>query len=437
MIFHIYDCVYNLVCMVLFMLLCNSFFEKRYKEKQHIRLMICILWFCIFNILTLVFAENQLIFRLVTTFAFHLVALFLLYKAKIYKMVLILLAMFGLGLCSDYIMFIVYRMYMPGATGIDSVSESSVSLVLGTISLLIQYVLVLIIKRIASSIHYDEFSVMDLLKHIIFPLFSIAVVVILCLPNDDSKHIQLAFLVVLSCLLLLMNVYVFYFMRIETHRKIEHHRSRMLTNHAEEITELYNQSCLDREEQAKRTHEYKNVLLAIEGLLAAGKYTEATEYVKKINDGYFGVANVVNTGNAVVNAVFNTKYSEAVRKGIIVRFDINDLAEIRIEYTDLVTVLANLLNNAIEACEKCDANNRIIIVVIKVINEKELMISIKNTYSGKIHMIKGRYLSTKKDSENHGFGLENVRNVVDKLNGYIDINNDDDFFAVTVVVCYC
>jgi sensor histidine kinase regulating citrate/malate metabolism len=231
-----------------------------------------------------------------------------------------------------------------------------------------------------------------------------------------------------------MNVYVFFFLRNEINRKIEQKRHALLINHAEELTELYNQSCLDREEQARNTHEYKNVMYAIEGLLTAGKYKEAEAYVRARNEEFAKVTNIVNTGNAVVNAVFNTKYAEAKRKGINVRFSIGDLSDVELEYTDLVTVLANLLNNSIEACEKCEADNRIIDVVIKPINDSEFMISIKNTYNGIIQKQNGQYLTTKVDKVNHGFGLENVRSVVSKLNGYMDIDNNNGSFTVTIVV---
>ena len=110
------------------------------------------------------------------------------------------------------------------------------------------------------------------------------------------------------------------------------------------------------------------------------------------------------------------------------------LSDIHIEYTDLVTVLANLLNNSIEACEKCEKGNRIIEVVIKVINKNELMISIKNTYNGVILKRKDHYNTTKNDSLHHGFGLENVKRVVMKLNGYMEVENDADYFKVMVVI---
>lgn len=434
MIFHIYDCIYNLVCLVLMVFLCNSFCEKRVFKTVAWKIAVCILWFVVFNLLTIVFAEQHFILRLLSTFIVHLIALSCLYQAKIYKVLLILLLIFGMGICSDYIMFNWLQVLVPEITDIDLINQNTTSMVMGTLSLLLQAVVTLIIKRIASNLHYDELSTADLIKHGIFPLFSIGIIVGLCLQDDNNKQFKLTLMIIMSSALLLMNIYVFFFLRNEINQKLEQKSRALLVNHAEEITELYNQSCLDREEQARSAHEYKNTLFAIEGLLSEGKYQEAEQYVKARNEVFAKVTNVVNTGNSVVNAVFNTKYAEATRKDIIVRFSINDLSDIHIEYTDLVTVLANLLNNAIEACEKCDKGNRIIEVVIKTISINELMISIKNTYDGVILKRKDHYNTTKNDSLHHGFGLENVKRVVMKLNGYMEVENDADYFKVMVVI---
>jgi Signal transduction histidine kinase regulating citrate/malate metabolism len=414
--------------------LCNSFCEKRIVKTFVWKISVYILWYIVFNILTLVFAEQHFVLRLLSTFIVHLIALSYLFKAKIYKLLLILLLIFGMGICSDFIMFSWLQALVPEITDIELVNQNATSMVMGTLSLLLQAVVTLIIKRIASNLHYDELSTADLIKHGIFPLFSIGIIVGLCLQDDNNKQFKLSLMIIMSSALLLMNIYVFFFLRNEINQKLEQRSHVLLVNHAEEITKLYNQSCLDREEQARSAHEYKNTMFAIEGLLSEGKYQEAEQYVKARNEVFAKVTNVVNTGNSVVNAVFNTKYAEATRKDIIVRFSINDLSDIHIEYTDLVTVLANLLNNSIEACEKCEKGNRIIEVVIKAINKNELMISIKNTYNGVILKRKDHYNTTKNDSLHHGFGLENVKRVVMKLNGYMEVENDADYFKVMVVI---
>ena len=57
--------------------------------------------------------------------------------------------------------------------------------------------------------------------------------------------------------------------------------------------------------------------------------------------------------HVIVNAILNTKYQESEDKGIVFVVKINDLSHAKIQDEDMVIILSNLLNNAIEACQSC------------------------------------------------------------------------------------
>ena len=57
----------------------------------------------------------------------------------------------------------------------------------------------------------------------------------------------------------------------------------------------------------------------------------------------------------IIDAILNSKYKETLDKGIVFIFQINDLSGIKMCDEDIVVILSNLLNNAIEACERCSA----------------------------------------------------------------------------------
>ena len=92
--------------------------------------------------------------------------------------------------------------------------------------------------------------------------------------------------------------------------------------------------------------------MCIESLLEAHEYDKASKYVRNISNTFIGEKNVINTNHVIINAILNTKYQEAISKNIVFVFKVNDLSKIVIKDEDLVVILANLLNNAIEACEK-------------------------------------------------------------------------------------
>lgn len=89
----------------------------------------------------------------------------------------------------------------------------------------------------------------------------------------------------------------------------------------------------------------------------------------------------IDTNNILVNAILNSKYQEAKNKGITFVIKINDLSNIKLLDEDIVLLLYNLLNNAFEACEKCEEK----IVRFKFVQEQDaIILSVINTVN--IHL---------------------------------------------------
>ena len=162
------------------------------------------------------------------------------------------------------------------------------------------------------------------------------------------------------------------------------------------------------------------------------EYVEAGKYVNGISNSLLNEKNVINTNHVIINAILNTKYEEAVKKKIVFSVKVNDLSKIKIEDEDLVVLLANLLNNAIEACEKCEEKR---VIKLKFIEEDEqVILSVKNTYN---HPIKydNNEIKTSKSimPEEHGIGIKNVIRIIEKYDGSYVIRNDEDEFYFSIV----
>lgn len=77
-------------------------------------------------------------------------------------------------------------------------------------------------------------------------------------------------------------------------------------------------------------------------------------YLEKMQEENLKLSDSIDTNHALINAILNSKYQEAKNKGITFVIKINDLSNIFISDEDIVVILYNLLNNAFEACEKCE-----------------------------------------------------------------------------------
>ena len=83
----------------------------------------------------------------------------------------------------------------------------------------------------------------------------------------------------------------------------------------------------------------------------------------------------MDTHNPLLDALLSKKYEEASREGVMLYFDLPDLREIPLDNTDLVMVVSNLLNNAIDAAAKADPPE----VYFRMRKtEAELLVSVRN-----------------------------------------------------------
>ena len=154
------------------------------------------------------------------------------------------------------------------------------------------------------------------------------------------------------------------------------------------------------------------------------KYDDLDKYIQIICGGLVSEFPAIQTNNVIVDAILNSKYQEMKEKKIVFVFKMSDLSEIHIQDEDVVVILSNLLNNAIEACEQCEDKKE-----IKVKFEREdnaVVLSVKNTSTHKI-IYKDREIQTTKEheKEEHGVGIKNITDTITRYGGYFAIQNTE------------
>lgn len=111
-----------------------------------------------------------------------------------------------------------------------------------------------------------------------------------------------------------------------------------------------------------------------------------------------------------------------------------DLLELPMAEYDIFYVLGNLLDNAIEAIEKCDADDRYINVKMRNRNNM-FQLYMENSYEVEPRKKGKRFLSTKENEGNeHGWGIENVKEIVERYKGMLDICYENQRFSVDLVL---
>ena len=127
------------------------------------------------------------------------------------------------------------------------------------------------------------------------------------------------------------------------------------------------------------------------------------------------------------------KQSEAAKHGITFDCDFHCPSDLKGGALDMSIILNNALNNAIEAAEKCPENERDIAITSSR-KKNAFIITVTNTCTG-AEIADGELPhTTKSDSENHGFGLLNIKNTAEKYGGGIEIDCMDGKFTLTVML---
>lgn len=192
--------------------------------------------------------------------------------------------------------------------------------------------------------------------------------------------------------------------------------------------EIQTQSILDLEKsyraQRMASHDFQRHLQAILDLIEMHKETEALDYVRKQQGVQSTRVLCVNSHHPIIDAVLNQKYQTAKEKGIEMQIQVNDLSQVSIATDALVVLLTNLLDNAIEACERQNDQR---LIHCSINNADTFFISIRNT-SLPVEITNGRITTSKPVALDHGIGLINICKILDDLSSEYTYGYDDGWF---------
>ena len=180
-------------------------------------------------------------------------------------------------------------------------------------------------------------------------------------------------------------------------------------------------------------HDLKNHMFSISTLTEEGKKDAVLDYIANIMEDLGTKQNLAASGNTVIDSIINFKFQEAEQRGIRTALELRIPDDtIGIPTFDLTIILGNLLDNAIEAAAKVTGNSYINVKIR--LDKGRLLIQVENPYRGEIKGSKDRLLTTKADKENHGIGLDSIKNAIQKYDGTMDIYYADNIFSVSLLL---
>ena len=208
-------------------------------------------------------------------------------------------------------------------------------------------------------------------------------------------------------------------------RRIGIYQRELIETHYTEVENMYRQMRGWR-------HDYRSHIQVMKAHAAAGDLEAVQAYLDKLDADLTALDPAVRTGNAMVDAILNSKISLARSREISVRADANIPVALRLSELDLCVIIGNLFDNAIEASMALPAPERLIRVYMEI-KGAQLYISFTNlTAAGKRKKVSGRFATTK--GEGHGFGLVRIDNIVERLGGYITRSSEEGAFSTEILI---
>ena len=178
-------------------------------------------------------------------------------------------------------------------------------------------------------------------------------------------------------------------------------------------------------------HDYHNHLQVMKVQIAQGQLEEMKSYLDDLEQNLEQVDTYVKSGNLMADAILNSKLSIAGQKGVRVNCKAVLPDVLSVEDVDLCVLLGNLLDNALEACEKIPEEQRFLRIYM-VVNRSQLYMSVQNSAREELDFNERNYISTKRG--NHGLGMKRVKALADKYEGYLTLANEPGIFAAEVTL---
>lgn len=167
--------------------------------------------------------------------------------------------------------------------------------------------------------------------------------------------------------------------------------------------------------QRKQTHDFQNQLLVIHGLVKQQAPTEEVlGYIERLQHIDLPSTMIVKTHRTAVDIILNQKYAIAESRSIRFSSQLDDLSAFPLPDDALITVLANLIDNAIEACEKIENIQERYISLNMKVEQQAAFLHIENPTAAPVHIQNNRIFTTKRNPLEHGYGLQNIIYVLEQ-----------------------
>lgn len=279
-------------------------------------------------------------------------------------------------------------------------------------------------------IHNPYKKYMNMLLSMIFLLFGSYS--IYALPHNTKDEMEFSIIVMfLTSIIVTVLILSFY-------NRIIHSLEEVTLDHLKfqryEIAQNYYDEMLVKSRQLNALrHDFKNHLGIIQSRLEQENFGGAIDYLISLTVHTNAATDFVITNSTIISSILQSKKSVCDMKRIQFAYETLFDQIFNISDLELIIILGNILDNAIEATEKVLPKDKAIHLSINQINTY-LVIQCTNPYVVKPQLNNGKLITTKEEKALHGIGLANVTEVCEKYGGELSFSFENEIFVINILL---
>lgn len=421
-----YDCIFMLLEVIYTLTvykIINVFFTNKKINSVYEKIL-----YAIFNIavVAVYLKFNIPLLTIVANFIFILLLLSLIYDDTFKRKALVTILIIFFLLISDILLFMIF---------INAINKNIFQknnffdIYVVFIVNMIRYLFVLIVINFYKIRIEKNIPLIFSLPIALTAVISMVITINMFLVINGNNYKFIYINITLIFIVCIVSIYIFNKM---VNVMSENARQKILIKQSEYYEKKIEADRKNINDTRKIKHDMKNHMYAIKNMAKNNMSKDIITYTNDILGKIEGEKVYINTGNYLIDGILNVKFEEIKNQGIDFKYDVKIPEGIKLPEFEVITILGNLLDNAIEGV-KSIKDNRYIEVFISY-KDSNLLIKIVNTFDGLVIKDNKGFVSRKGEKAYHGIGLENVREQVEKSNGYMNIDTGNCMFTVDLFI---
>ena len=363
----------------------------------------------------------------------YTIASIVIFQGSVWKKIILACCYYMLAIVPEFLFAVITGAY--GVTGTENNFHSEIERLLSLLLMsTITFLLVKCVNQMNRRKNYLTVENRFFTTLLGLPIATVIILACMYYSHMSFSGINRVLILVGAILLLITNIFIFavFDKLIEKSEEAKNMELLYQKSRAENINLQYINK-VDKDNKAF-LHDVNKFIHTVISLTDRGDNRELEEIAEHLGIRIEQLSNYNYCTEPILNSILCERKFVAESKSISYSVKLgNNLRISFIEDLDLISIVGNLLDNAIEAAEKVE-KNKYVICKMYMGNEGHLLVmEFYNSYVLPLIKERKRYISTKRNLKNHGIGLHTVEKLVEKYGGVMRIDVGGEEFSVKIV----